>query len=272
MRPSPSLYINPAQSRGCWTGTTESKHPSFELHSRQLKVGIKQTPDTSILSSKNYYPGRLGHGAVVRSRCPTVYTSLLCAVRSSREAQPAPGHNGSPEVALLGWAGLPELLLSPTGTGTISPCLHDGGSPSPEALLPSLGDRARQYLRVPAGQGTVWGGAGRHSALEWPLHSPKCGWPGTVAPQVLQPQLSVHRWDGCWGQGMGMEGSVSLAPKARDSPGGIRHPEGFKYYYYPKSSSIFMILLVLFQNSRVKEVFFLMWTSVFSSLPMELSP
>lgn len=155
MRPSPNLYINPAQSRGCWAGTTESKHPSFELHSRQLEVGIKQTPNTSILGSKNYYPGWLGHGAVERPGCPTVFISLLFAVRSSREAQPTPSCNGSPEVALVGWAGLPGLLLSPTGTGTISPCLHDGGSPSPEALLPGPGDRDRQYLRVPAGQGTL---------------------------------------------------------------------------------------------------------------------
>lgn len=62
---------------------------------------------------------------------------------------------------------------------------------------------------------------------------------------------------------MGMEGSANLAPKARDIPGGIRHPEGFEYYHYPKSSSMFIILLVLFQNSRVKEVFSLMTFCVF---------
>lgn len=155
MRASPSLYINPAQSRGCWAGTTESKPPSFELHSRQLEAGIKQTPSTSTLSSKSYYPGWPGHGAVVRPGCPAVEISLLFSLRFSREAEPAPSCNGSPEVALLGWAGLPELLLSPTGAGTVSPCLHDSGSPSPETLLPGPGDRARQYLWVPAGQGTV---------------------------------------------------------------------------------------------------------------------
>lgn len=148
---------------------------SFELHSKRLGAGIKQTPNTSILSIRSYSPGWLGRGAVLRPGCPTVHISLLFAVRSSGEAQPACSRNGSPEVAFLGRAGLPELLLSPTGTGTVSPCLHDGGSPSPETLLPGLGDRARQYLWVPAGQGTVSGGAGRHSALEWPLHSPKCG-------------------------------------------------------------------------------------------------
>lgn len=91
----------------------------------------------------------------MRPGCPAVEISLLFSLRFSQEAEPAPSCNGSPEVALLGWAGLLELLLSPTGAGTVSPCLHDSGSPSPETLLPGLGDRARQYLWVPAGQGTV---------------------------------------------------------------------------------------------------------------------
>lgn len=55
-----------------------------------------------------------------------------------------------------------------------------------------------------------------------------------------------------------MEGSANLDPKARDFPGDIRHQEGFKYYHVPKSPSIFMILLALFQSSSVKEVFSLM--------------
>lgn len=175
MRASPNLYINPARSRGCWAGTTEPKHPSFELHSRQLETGIKQTPGTSIPSSERDYPGRLGHGAAARPGCPRTEISMLRSLRSRREAEPAPSHNGHHEVALLGWVGLPELLLFPRGAGTVPPCLHDGGCPSLEALLPGLGDRARQRLRVPAGQGTVSGGTGGHSALEWPLHPSKCG-------------------------------------------------------------------------------------------------
>lgn len=175
MRASPSLYINPTQSCGCWAGTAEPKHASFELHSRQLETGIKQTPNTGILSSERDYPSRPGHGAAARPGCPTTEISPLCLLGASGEAEPAPGHNGYPEVALLGWAGLPELLLSPPGAGTVPPCLHDGGSPSLETLLPGLGDGAWQCLRVPAGQGTVSGGAGGHSALEWPLHPSKCG-------------------------------------------------------------------------------------------------
>ena len=175
MRASPNLYINPAQSRGCWAGTAEPKHPSFEPHSRQLETRIKQTPNTSILSSERDYPSWLGHAAVARPGCPTVEISLHRLLGSSGEAEPAPSCNGHPEVALLGWAGLPELLLSPPGTGTVPPCLHDSGRPSLEALLPGLGDGARQHLWVPAGQGTVSGGAGGHSALEWPIHPSKCG-------------------------------------------------------------------------------------------------
>lgn len=175
MRASPNLYINLAQSRGCRAGTAEPKRPSFELHSRQLETGIKQTPDTSILSSERDYPGWLGHGAAARPGCPTAEISPLRSLRSSGEAEPPPSRNGRPEVAFLGWAGLPELLLAPPGAGTVPPCLHDGGCPSLEALLPRLGDRARQCLRVPAGQGTVSGGAGGHSALEWTLHPSKCG-------------------------------------------------------------------------------------------------
>lgn len=60
-----------------------------------------------------------------------------------------------------------------------------------------------------------------------------------------------------------MEGSANLAPKARDIPGGKRHKEGFKYYHFPKNSSILTILLVLFQSSRVEEVFSLMNFRVF---------
>lgn len=175
MRVSHNLYINPTQSRGCWAGTAEPKCPSFEPHSRQLEARIKQTPDTSILSSERDYPGWPGHGATVRPGCPTTEISPLRSLRSSGEAEPAPSRNGRSEVALLGWAGLPELLLSPPGAGTVPPRLHDSGRPSLEALLPGLGDGARQCLRVPAGQGMVSGGAGRHSALEWPLHPSKCG-------------------------------------------------------------------------------------------------
>lgn len=73
MRASPSLYINPAQSCGCWAGTAEPKLLSFEPHSRQLETGIKQTPITSILGGERDQScsvgawsrgkARLSHGA-----------------------------------------------------------------------------------------------------------------------------------------------------------------------------------------------------------------
>ena len=175
MRASPNLYINPTQSCGCWAGTTEPKRPTFELRSRQLEAGIKQTPDASVLSSERDYPGWPAHGAAARPGCPATEISLLHSLSSDGEAEPAPRPNGRPEVDLLGWAGLPELLLCPPGAGPVPPRLHDGGRPSLEALLPGPGDGARGRLRVPAGQGTVSGRAGGHPALEWPLHPSKCG-------------------------------------------------------------------------------------------------
>lgn len=79
------------------------------------------------------------------------------------------------------------------------------------------------------------------------------GGPSSSSTTAVGAQV---RW--VLGEGMGLEGSANLAPKARDFPGDIRHQEGFKYYHVPKSSSIFMILLALFQGSSVKEVFSLM--------------
>lgn len=55
-RASPSLYINPAKSCGCWAGTTDPKGLSFELHSRQLETRIRQTPNTSISAVRGIIP------------------------------------------------------------------------------------------------------------------------------------------------------------------------------------------------------------------------
>lgn len=78
MRASPNLDISPAQSRGCWAGTAEPKLLAFEPHSRQLETRIKQTPDTSILSSESDYP----RGAAARSGCPTEESSVLPSLGS----------------------------------------------------------------------------------------------------------------------------------------------------------------------------------------------
>lgn len=145
-----------------------AKTLSFKWHSRQLETRIKQTPDTSTLSSERDYP----RGAAARPGCPTKEISVLHSLGSGGEAARS---NGCPEVAFLGWAELPELLSSSPGRGTVPPCLHDGRGHSVEALLPSLGAGSRQCVRVPAGQGMVPGCAGGHPAVEWPLHPSKCG-------------------------------------------------------------------------------------------------
>lgn len=77
----------------------------------------------------------------------------------------------------------------------------------------------------------------------------------------------------CAGErGLGMDGSASLAPKATNILGGVRHQEGFKCYRFPKNTATFVALSALFQSNGVEKLFSLVQPFGFSSLAMELSP